>query len=39
MVVRTYKKRNLDKDKRSYNVYSTEIMCIAVIFKKSLKLL
>lgn len=27
------------KDKRAYNVHSTEIMCIAVMFKKSLKLL
>lgn len=39
MLVRTYKKRNLNKDKRSYNVYSTEIMCIAVMFKKSRKFL
>lgn len=39
MLVRTYKKRNLNKDKSAYNVHSTEIMCIAVIFKRSLKLL
>lgn len=37
MLVRTYKKRNLKT--RAYNVHSTEIMCTAVMFKKSLKLL
>lgn len=39
MLVRIYKKRNLNKDKRSCNGHSTEIMCIAVMLKKSLKLL
>lgn len=39
MLLRAYKKINLKKDKRSYYIHSTEITYIAVMFKKSLKLL
>lgn len=39
MLVKACKKINLNKNKRSHNVRSTEITCIAVMFKKSLKLL